>query len=639
MKHGVETMDYRQLHDEMVKKSHERSEKYGIEKERVVPRKVLTKEQISRHLRANKEFIRVAAPFMKILYDFLKGSGFILVLTDKDGCILSLFGDREIVMLAKELNMVVGAYMDEGSIGTNAMGTAIEEDSPIQLSSKEHFITAYHKWTCSAAPIHDVDGSIVGSLNLTGTRNLIHPHTLGLVVAAVKSIEYQINNKRTHEKLYESYGYLHTVMNSISNPILTVSRDGMVQSMNETACGILNMNEKDMIHKSVECLIGDWKEILDALKSNKSHENKEVSLLVDGKKKRFNMDVYPIKSEAEEVTGMVIMLKDMQKVFNLVNQYTGMHARYSFDNIIYQSRTMKNVVELAKSVASSPSTILIEGESGTGKEVLAQSIHNYSNRRDFGFVAINCGAIPKNLIESELFGYDDGAFTGGKRGGNPGKFELANGGTIFLDEIGEMPLEMQVNLLRVLQEGCITRVGGNKYIPVDVRVIAATNKNLRKEVEKGSFRKDLYYRLSVIPIHLPTLRERREDIPLLIQYLLNNKLTKLNKGEVKIPSDTYEQMLQYNWPGNIRELENFIEKIVNFNGDNIPMLMNEGYETSKSMVNESACEKRMLTLEETERRAIIECMEVFQGNVSKVARSLGIGRNTLYSKMKKYHIQ
>ncbi|WDC85701.1 sigma 54-interacting transcriptional regulator [Caloramator sp. mosi_1] len=165
-------------------------------------------------------------------------------------------------------------------------------------------------------------------------------------------------------------------------------------------------------------------------------------------------------------------------------------------------------------MSNSPSTILITGESGTGKEILAQAIHNNSNRRDFGFVAINCGAIPPNLIESELFGYDEGAFTGAKRGGNPGKFELANGGTLFLDEIGEMPLDMQVKLLRVLQEGCITRIGGNKYIDVDVRIIAATNKNLLQEVKEGRFREDLYYRISVIPIVLPPLRERKEDIPL-----------------------------------------------------------------------------------------------------------------------------
>jgi len=304
---------------------------------------------------------------------------------------------------------------------------------------------------------------------------------------------------------------------------------------------------------------------------------------------------------------------------------------------------MQRVIEYAKIVANSPSTILIDGESGTGKELLAQSIHNYSNRRNAGFVAVNCGALPETLIESELFGYDSGAFTGASKGGKPGKFELANGGTLFLDEVGEMPLDMQVKLLRVIQEGVITRVGGTKNIPVDVRIIAATNKDLKEEIKEGRFRLDLYYRLSVIPLRLPSLRERKEDIPMLINYFLHSKALKLNKDVPEISPEVYRFLLSYSWPGNVRELENFIEKTVNLNGnivwdvtkDQVKNLPEVGTTPHRGS---SSSKVTLTTLDEMEKRMIKEAIKELNSNISQVAKTLGISRNTLYLKMKKYGI-
>jgi transcriptional regulator of acetoin/glycerol metabolism len=521
--------------NEIIKRSHKRSEVYGIEKERKVSKKILSGKDISDNIKNNKELIRVAESFFKSLYHILMGSGFIIVLTDREGCILNLIGDEEIIHAAKELQMTIGAYMDEKSIGTNAMGTAISENSPIQISAAEHFITAYHRWTCSAAPIHGVKGDIIGTLNLTGNSKEVHPHTLGLVIASVNSIENQL------------------------------------------------------------------------------------------------------RIEAAQAE------REMQKVLKLVSKYTGMNARYTFMDLVGQSLEMKRIVEYAKKVADSPSTILIEGESGTGKEVLAQAIHNYSDRRENGFVAINCGAISKTLIESELFGYEEGAFTGAKRGGHPGKFELANGGTLFLDEIGEMPLDMQVNLLRVLQEGYITRVGGNKYISVNVRIIAATNKDLRREVAKGNFRQDLYYRLSVIPLVLPPLRERKEDIVCLVKHFLEAKSIKLNKIIPSMNEAVEEFIYKYGWPGNVRELENFIEKYVNLDG-NLSLSVMKEYGFKQELLEEDErvldkAEKLPGSLENIEEDAIIKTLRFYDNNISKSAKSLGISRNTLYIKLKKYNIR
>lgn len=316
------------------------------------------------------------------------------------------------------------------------------------------------------------------------------------------------------------------------------------------------------------------------------------------------------------------------------NKSTGAIAKYC--DIIGESDEIKEVIEISKQVSNSPSTILIEGESGTGKELLAQSIHNYSNRRDENFVAINCGAIPSNIIESELFGYEDGTFTGGKKGGKIGKFESANGGTLFLDEIGEMPIDMQVKLLRVLQEDKITRLGGNREISIDVRIIVATNKNLREEVLKGNFREDLFYRLCVIPIRIPPLRERKGDLDKLIEYFLEIKSVKLNRIKPELSKDLYNQLLGYDWPGNIRQLENCIENIVNLGGT---LSINMKESTFRTINNKRQEENKDYNLRNMEKFLIQEAILYNNRNFTKAAKDLGISRNTLYLKIKKYNIQ
>ncbi|ABS39650.1 sigma-54-dependent Fis family transcriptional regulator [Clostridium botulinum] len=628
--------------DNIIKKSHERSVYFGIEENRVFPKKILKGKEITNNIEKNKSFLKVASPFIDILYDFLKGSEFFIILTDKEGCILKIIGDKEVMDIANNLNMVVGAFMSENSIGTNAMGTAIKEDIPIQISEREHFIKAYHRWTCSAAPIHDINGDIIGCLNLTGDRDRVHSHTLGLVVAAVKSIENQINVDNTNKKLLETYQYMNTIVDSISSGIYVVDFRGKIKTINKAACNILGIEDKDVLDKNVENILPNWHHIFERIKNGKPYEDKEAVLNDKLIKGRYNVSATPIQIE-NKIIGMVIVFKEIKTVLDLVNKYSGMRAVYNFEDIIGESKEIKKVINYAKSISSSPSTVLIEGESGTGKELLAQSIHNYGDRRENSFIALNCGAIPKSLIESELFGYEDGAFTGARRGGHAGKFELANGGTLFLDEIGEMPLDMQVSLLRVLQEGYVTRVGGDKVIPVDVRIIAATNKDLKKEVEKGTFRQDLYYRLSVIPIKLPPIRERKGDLPILIKYFFRIKSIKLNKPMPHIKEDIYHNMLQYNWPGNIRELENFIENIVNLRGDSSFML-EEDFKNieDKHNFHENNIgllySNKIRTLEEIEKEAIINTVNEYNRNMSQSAKALGITRATLYSKLKKYNI-
>ena len=311
-------------------------------------------------------------------------------------------------------------------------------------------------------------------------------------------------------------------------------------------------------------------------------------------------------------------------------------ATYTFDSLIGNSLTFLDAKDQAKKAAKSDSNVLILGESGTGKELFAHSIHNDSKRSMGVFIKVNCAAIPAELLESELFGYEEGSFTGAKKGGKIGKFEAADGGTIFLDEIGELPLHMQVKLLRVLQEKEVERVGSTRSIPIDVRIIAATNRNLEEMVEKGEFRLDLYYRLKVMTIVVPKLSERSEDIPKLVHHFLR-KYQKLMNKQIEGISDRALRILNsYSWPGNIRELENSIERALNMvdeaemiTSDHLPEEI-RGYKSPSSTLTLNE------VMEETERHTIINYLELMNGNKSETAKVLGISRTTLYEKMNKY---
>lgn len=635
---------------EIIKKSHQRCEEYGVNKEQIFPSRILKGNEVSSHLARNEYLLRVAAPFMEIIHETVSDSGFFILLTDNEGCILRSVGDPDIIAESEKLNMVVGAYMHEKNIGTNAMGTAISEAQPIQVTASEHFISAYHRWTCSAAPIHNNDGEIIGTLNLTGESHLVHPHTLGLVVAAVRAIENQIKAEYAQEKLNEAFSYMKSIVESVSAGIMALDINGNIKTINNWACSMLNLEKKNMLNKHVEKLLPHWKDIIERFKRGETYMDMETNFPINGNKERHDLSAYPIVDKSDEIIGMVLVIKGMQKIFNLVNKYTGMRAHYNFDDIIGDSPEFSQVIEHAEKISSSTSTVLLMGESGTGKELIAQSIHNASPRKNSVFIAVNCGALPKNLIESELFGYEEGAFTGSKKGGHAGKFELANGGTIFLDEIGEMPLDMQVNLLRVLQEGYVTRVGGTKNIPVNVRVIAATKKNLVDELQKGTFREDLFYRLSVIPLFIPPLRKRGNDKLTLFNYFLKIKAQKLSKPIPSVSGELLSQISEYNWPGNVRELENYVENIVNFNGHSSFSITNPivDQQKEKEVLSDQnqAIENGMhnddfanMTLEEIEKLTIKECFDKLEGNVSQVSRKLGISRTTLYSKMKKYNLQ
>ncbi|SDK84383.1 sigma-54-dependent Fis family transcriptional regulator [Natronincola ferrireducens] len=623
----MKTKDY-------IERSHQRSIGFGVDHNRIYSTKILQGDNLQKRLETNSDLIVTTEPFMNQLYNFVKGSCFFAILTDEEGCILNVIGDEDVLEVAFNLEMVPGAYMNEEHIGTNAMGTALAEGIPVQVSGEEHFIKAYHRWTCSAAPIRSPQGKIIGTLNLTGYSHLVHSHTLGMVVAAVHAIEHMLRIHRTNNKLAIAKQYIETIIDSITIGIFTIGPRGYMKTINRTAREMLGYTPQEIVGLRVEDLIEGWKGIEDSVARHITYLEEEA--FIKGKKGKFHctLSAYPILDNTDTTQGIVCAIKEIKKARKLANKMMGKQAFYTFDRIIGRSERFLQIVEYGKKIADSPSTVLITGESGTGKEVFAQSIHNASGRREEAFVAINCGALPRNLIESELFGYEGGAFTGAKQGGHPGKFELADGGTLFLDEIGEMPLDMQTNLLRVLEEGKIFRVGGNKEIEVDVRIIAATNKDLRQEVEKGNFRRDLYYRLNVLPLKLLALRERKEDIPLLIDFFLTTKSLKLGKNPVNLSKEMIQNMINLPWHGNIRELENMIEQIINAEGNHLWQSGDAG-----KGIERVGFDMEEDSLEEVEKKHIEKIVKKTEGNISLAAEILGIGRNTLYRKMKKYNTE
>ncbi len=616
-----------------IKKSHERCISMGIKKEMVYSRNIVSGEELQQKLEQNKEIIINAMPFMNDIYNFVKGSNFFVVLTDKHGCILNMIGDEDILGEAYDFKMIPGAYMDEKSIGTNAMAMALLEGKGVQVSGDEHYIRAYHKWTCSAAPIRDSNGEICAIIDLTGYSSQVHSHTLGMVVACVNAVEKMVQSSEYVRKIKFERDKMEEIFKSVDCGIFTVDSQSNIMEFNKKAIELLGYSKEELKGRFAGDIFTEWCDIEnDVFIERKEYESDAYTNAMSNRQ-RIYVKAKPLFGAERQVTHAILIMSDKKLSRKRDGDIKRGRAVYTFEKIIGKEEKFIKNVEYAKKISGSKSTILITGESGTGKEVFAQSIHNYSSRSGERFVAVNCGAIPESLIESELFGYEEGAFTGAKKGGMPGKFELANKGTIFLDEIGDMPLEMQVRLLRVIEEGIVNRIGGQMQIPVDIRVIAATNKDLDEEMKQGRFRKDLYYRLNILPIRLLPLRERKGDIPLLAGYFMESISKKLNKKPVEIPRRYMERIMESDWLGNIRELENFIEMVINM--ECLPEM-----ETGERLQDYEEYEIiEVLGLDDVEKKHIVKVLKLYNKNITKAAKAMGIARNTLYRKIEKHGIE
>ncbi|SMQ81486.1 PAS domain S-box-containing protein [Bacillus sp. OV166] len=444
---------------------------------------------------------------------------------------------------------------------------------------------------------------------------------------------------------------LHTLLSSLEEAISVINTDGEMVFWNEAAEKTYHIKKEEIIGRNIRNFF-EQEDIMN-LKVLETQQSIRDMYHIPRPDKHVLISASPIYNQNKELIGSMSVEKDISATIKLHEQLTSTskelqqlkqqitqnHLDDPFNKIKGKNASIQQIIHDTKKVAKTGATILISGESGVGKELFAQAIHEESSRSEKPFIPINCGAIPNALFESELFGYEAGAYTGASKGGKPGKLELAEGGTLFLDEVGELPLDMQVKLLRALQEKEIYRIGGQTPIKVNVRIIAATNRILENMVSDGTFRSDLFYRLNVFSAQIPPLRERKDDIPFLLYDFLKELSIKYNKAVPAINRETVHRLTEYHWPGNIRELRNLVERLVVLHErseifeNDIDQLLPQAKRTIDTTVRSLFHEKERL-----EKERILQTLQTTYGNKSITAKELGITRATLYKKMKKYGI-
>ena len=586
----------------------------------------LSPAALEKLLDRNADLVAVAKSIMEKLYNPISTSRSFISLSDAQGIVLHALWDNTGSYPIPHL--APGNLAAESASGTNAIGTCLVEHTPVETLASEHYCRSFHGWFCSAAPIRDSRNAIVGVLNVTLPSALYHHHTRGMMEAAAHAIAEQL---RLRLLLQEQ----KAIIEMLDEGVVVLEGDGTIRTLNNKAQAMLDL-PPDAVHGNIQDIIFSSDIIRAILSESGQFSDQEAFLQLKGGSLNCMLSL----TRLESGKGRVLTLRETKRIKESAVRVTGAKAVYTFDHIVGNAPATQEVVRMARMAAQSDVTTLILGESGTGKELFAQSIHNGGRRANAPFVVVNCGALPRNLVQSELFGYDEGSFTGASRLGKPGKFELADNGTIFLDEIGEMPLEAQVSLLRLLQNGEVTRVGGKHTRLVNVRVLAATNRNLENAIRQNAFREDLYYRLNVFTLNVPPLRERSSDIALLINHFLDHFVASLGRGPLRVTDRAMDVLLGYPWPGNIRELENVIERMVHMSQgvpsidiDVLPanILNHEGIPGGAPRPD---VPRGLLSHQEKE--TIVRALQEAGGNIRATAKALGISRSGLYVKMRRF---
>jgi transcriptional regulator of acetoin/glycerol metabolism len=596
---------------------------------------VLSQDRLKVLMKHNKDLIELSKPVMQMVGISVRDSGFIFTLADKNGYVLMVSGDEDILEMAERNYYSPGSLRSIEHAGTNAIGLCLIEGKPIQITGPEHYKLYHHPWTCSSAPIRDPNGNIIGAITLSGRSVGSHRHTLALVTAAAETIESQLRERVLIDDKLRLNSMLSFIYDSISDGIIAIGCDLEITHINSIAAKMLDLDSGTIVGARFDEIIQADNSLTHSLETRNYFTGQETLFHCPNGDKTYICRADPIRNNRGHLLGTIITMSEKLHVINLAKKFSGNYSKYNFNKIKGKSPGFIRQIELARVAARTNSRILIIGESGTGKELFAQAIHSESNRRNEPFVAISCTAIPRDLIEAELFGYRGGAFTGARREGQVGKFELANHGTLFLDEINGMPLDLQTKLLRVLQQNEIMRLGDTRCIPVDVRVIAASSTDLLSEVENANFREDLYYRLNVVEIFIPPLRERIADLELLIDHIMEQQCQEMGVKRPALSEAALDILRKYHWPGNVRELENYIERA---------LLLSEGktiraiHLPDKPLRRSGTAEHGTMPvpIHQGYRDMIEAALKQCNGNASMAARELQIARSTLYRKMKEY---
>ncbi len=631
----------------MIEESHRRSASYGLTPESEADYSPILKADLTCRIDQNRGLATYALPVMETLYEQIVNTHSMVVLTDAQGTILQSMGDDDFIEKADRVALCPGVAWSEQSKGTNAIGTAIAEQAPTLVHADQHFLAINHFLTCSAAPIMDHQGKLIGVLDVTGDHRSFHKHTMALVRMSAQMIENQLFSAAFQDAItlhfHSRPEFIGTLMEgiasfSMSGRFLSANRSGLFQ-LGLPLSALQTHTFSSLFGMPVSALFDHYRTAAPGLLDLCLHNGVRVS--ARAALRAPNLIVQAGGIDTERRTRDDAAARKEARADELA-QRRGLSSLHYLDT---GDEKVSALIRKVNLVMGRDIPILITGETGTGKELLAQAIHNDSPRSGGPFVAVNCASIPETLIESELFGYEDGAFTGARKKGSTGKILQANGGTLFLDEIGDMPLPLQARLLRVLQERLVMPLGSNKSIPVNVALICATNRNLRDMIAKGLFREDLYYRLNGLVVRLPPLRERTD-----LEVVIHRMLATESEGETfNVSAEVMALFKRHNWPGNFRQLTNLLRTALVMAGserevriEHLPEDFLEDIGTAPLLlavpgnpVPPALALPALARLEDIELLTIQKALDEHHGNVSAAARALGVSRNTIYRKLQK----
>lgn len=607
---------------------------------------IYSNEEFKEIKKDSKSIYIYANYVLERMYKCMPKSDLGFALFDKNGVLLKLYGTPHFKDWASKNYLVKGVILSENSIGTNAISLGLRYKQPISVVGEEHFSEFAIGIAAYFSPVileQEVNETIVyGGVAVLGPAIKKDPNLIMTAISISREINLQLfwfNSITTITSAIKGYGIIGIDQSSGKNHILFNSKN---------IFDILNIPPKVLYYRTLEevidiCTTNNkfWK----IINNNEIITDIPIQLSINDKQIYVSVSTTHFFANKFHINGLSIHINSTERLNNLISTHTGNNARFTFSTIIGKSENYLDILHHAKAASFSNSNILLLGESGVGKDVIAQAIHNESPRKNKPFIAINCAALPKDLISTELFGYDEGAFTGSRKGGSIGKFELANKGTIFLDEIGDMPLDLQAILLRVIEEKSFMRIGSNISTSIDVRIIAATNKNLIEKIKQKEFREDLFYRLAIIRINIPPLRERKKDILLLTNNFINLICERINKIPVTLSPEAKDFFLTYTWPGNVRELQNFLEGTIQIYNDSIITLNHikhyfntdfKLYDEPKVYPSERPCSPATIVINDENVENMIKALEINKYNKTKTAKYLGISRRTLYRKLDEY---
>lgn len=650
-----------ELLDEALVRSWERCQRLGLDpNEGMVAGNIMERSCLKVEWERNRLLMDHAQSIMEQIYEQIRNSGSMVVLADSQGLLLHSVGDPDFVGRAGKVSLRPGASWDEQERGTNAIGTALVEERFVEVYGAEHFLDHNGFLTCCAAPLMDSQGRVIGALDISGDfRNYQH-HTRGLVRMTAQLVDKRLFESEQQDAILVCFHERAEYLGGLGEGSLAVDAHGCIAAVNRAGLELLGLRRREVVGRDFSVL---FETPLGHLVDQARRDARHRTMLVDREGRVF----------CANIRGNVPQMSNVGRVLIDTSAARPVRGRQSKPEVPASGLTLESLgtgdprlqlaLDKVKRILGRDIPILVQGESGAGKEMFAKAYHNSGPRHDGPFVALNCAAIPDNLVESELFGYMGGAFTGARKEGAPGKIQQAHGGTLFLDEIGDMPLNLQARLLRVLQERCVTPLGSAKAIPVDISLICATHRNLKEEVKVGNFREDLYYRLNGLSVNLPALRERT-DLEALVTKILGCESPARPVG---LDEESLAVFKRYHWPGNIRQMNNVLRVAIALLDDceshitrfHLPEDLFEDAEAANDGPRRRASDQGLAgvagspppapsapapasmavgsgSLEEIEMASIHQALEQAGGNVSAAARRLGISRNTLYRKLGRF---